>query len=153
MLITVTDVKPYDGTYELSFEQELTAREWGWIKRLSGYLPASIDAAVLGDDPEFACVLAVMAMRRTGKIAAAEVPGVFDRLIDAPYGSTIQVKFDEADANAEDDAGPPALSSNGSETTSGRGSRTSSETSEPNLTGSGIPGSVISQSAPATLVN
>ena len=37
--IAITGCKPYDGHYELDFNQELTTREWGWIKRHAGYLP------------------------------------------------------------------------------------------------------------------
>src|SRR3954469_19473391 len=90
MLLTVTGVKPYDGSYELELEQELTTREWGWIKRLAGYLPLAVTDDAFGD-PELACVLTVIAMRRTGRIAPGEAPAVFDRLADAPFGSAITV--------------------------------------------------------------
>ena len=37
-------VPPYDGRYDFDLEgRELTTREWGWIKRLSGYLPLTIE--------------------------------------------------------------------------------------------------------------
>jgi hypothetical protein len=41
--IVISGVKPYDGRYEFELGDELTTREWGWIKRLSGYLPSTLD--------------------------------------------------------------------------------------------------------------
>ena len=38
--ITLTGFKPYDGRYEFDLDgNEFTAREWGWLKRLAGYMP------------------------------------------------------------------------------------------------------------------
>lgn len=152
MRIQIDGVRPYDGSYELDWDDELTTREWGWVKRLSGYLPLDLERAA--DDPEFACVLAVIAMRRAGKIDTAELLTVFERLIDAPFVAAITLEFDAADEPEEpeaDDAGPPASSSNGSETSSGAASPPSSEPSEAEtLHGIGTPASASSESGPPT---
>ena len=46
--------------------RELTTREWGWIKRLSGYLPLNIEDGL--GDPELVIVFAAIALRRAGKV-------------------------------------------------------------------------------------
>jgi hypothetical protein len=152
MRLTVTGVKPWDGSYELRFADELTTREYGWIKRLSGYLPLELDKAVTGGDPEFMCVLAAIAMRRAGKIDADQVPDVFERLADAPFGSTITFDTDD-EPEAEGDAGPPARSSTGNGSSSGDGSTTSSETSPASPPDSGTPASDSSASVPLKSVS
>jgi hypothetical protein len=147
--IVVHGVKPYDGRYELDLEQEFTTREWGWIKRLAGYLPADMTDSSF-TDPEFICVLAAVAMRRAGRIQPIEVPDVFGRLIDAPFTEAITAQTD--DDQEEPPVDPTASSSlNGS--TSGAGSPTSSGPSAPPPSPIGIRGSDISASAPPTLAS
>ena len=71
--IVVEGVRPYDGRYEFDIAgQELTTREWGWIKRLSGYLPLTVEEGF--SDPELVTVFAAIALRRAGKITVQEVP-------------------------------------------------------------------------------
>ena len=137
--IIVSGAKPYDGRYEFNLGVELTTREWGWIKRLAGYLPATLDDDNAFSDPELVCVLAAIAMRRAGRIQPQEVPAVFERMADAPFGTTITIEAGQQEEAEEGDAGPPARSSNGSEPTSGPASPTSSETSEPTQQLYGIP--------------
>jgi hypothetical protein len=146
--LIITGVHPYDGRYPLDLETEFTTREWGWLKRLAGYLPLQLDDNAFAD-PELACVLAVIVLHRAGTIERTEVPKVFDRIVDAPFGSTITI---EADEDAEADAGPPASSSNGSSATSGASSPASSETSAPTQPPTGTPGLASSVSDPSTLV-
>ena len=44
--LTIKGVPPWDGRYEFDLEdRELTTREWGWIKRWSGYLPLTVAEA------------------------------------------------------------------------------------------------------------
>ena len=102
-------VPPYDGRYEWDLEgRELTTREWGWIKRLAGYLPLNIEDGL--GDPELIAVFATIALRRAGKVETAEVPRAFEYLSDAPFdGSRIRLETDTVEA--EDDAGPPPESS------------------------------------------
>lgn len=148
--IVVQGVKPWDGRYEFDIvDNELTTREWGWVKRLTGYLPLTVEQGLEGGDPElFACFAALM-IRRAGKIGNGEVQEVFDRIADSPFGSTIQLETDDQNQEGADADSPPA-SSNGSEHSSGTVSTLSSETSEPIPLASGTPDWVISQSGPLT---
>jgi hypothetical protein len=147
--VVIEGVKPYDGRYEFDLAaSEPTTREWGWIKRLSGYMPATVTDGFEGADPELFSVFAVIALRRAGKIEAREVNQVFDRFADAPFATSIRLETDQPDAR-EGDAGPPVGSSSSSGTFSGPAGRTSSdpsETSSPN--GSGTPDSDTSELAP-----
>ena len=105
--ITIDGVPPYDGRWEWDLEgRELTTREWGWIKRLSGYLPLNIEEGL--GDPELVIVFAAIALRRAGKVEPKDVPQVFERLSDAPFGERITL---ETDLVEEDDASPPPSSS------------------------------------------
>jgi hypothetical protein len=146
--LVITGVKPWDGRYELNLDNEFTTREWGWVKRLSGYLPVTLDDDAMSD-PELACVLACIVLHRAGRIQAREVPDVFERLADAPFGSTITIDVGEQE-QTEGDASPPETSFNGSSATSGTGSPTSSDPSTPTPPVSGIPGSDTSVSPPVT---
>ena len=122
--IVIEGVHPYDGRYPFDLVgQELTTREWGWIKRLSGYLPLTVDYT----DPEVLTVFACIALRRTGKVQAQDVPAVFDRLSDAPFGSAITLETEPVEEGDADSPPPSSSSSNGAD--SGHSSPTSSETS------------------------
>jgi hypothetical protein len=137
--IVIAGVAPYDGRYDLDLEQrELTTREWGWIKRLSGYLPLTVEDGF--GDPELITALAAIALRRAGKIQADEVPAVFDRLADAPFGAAITLDLgQQEDADPADPPLPPSSPvSNGF---SGVGSTPSSDRSTGIPRGSGTRGS------------
>jgi hypothetical protein len=143
----IAGVRPYDGAYEIDFDREFSAREWGWIKRFAGYLPVDVDDRTFGD-PELACVLAVIAMHRVGRIGPAEASAAFEKLEDAPFGSAITVETEPEPEPQEDERRPPPPSSSGNGVTSGAGSPTSSATppSPPNAIG--IRGSDTSVSDP-----
>jgi hypothetical protein len=147
--IVVEGVKPWDGRYEFDLErQPLTTREWGWIKRLAGYLPITIDEGFDGGDPELFTCFAVIALRRAGQIENRDVAATYERIIDLPQERTIRI---ESDTEAiEDDASPPATSSNGKQGSSGPSSPTSSETLPLSPARSGTPASASSGSGPAT---
>lgn len=141
----IEGVKPYDGRYDFDIEgRELTTREWGWLKRLSGYLPLTIEKGLEGGDPELITAMAVVALHRAGKITTAEAPAVFDRIIDAPFGSTVRLESDDV-AAGEDEDRPPTPSSPESETDSGAASMTKSETSPETRNGYGTPDSDTSE--------
>jgi hypothetical protein len=141
--LVITGVKPYDGRYQFDLaDSDLTTREWGWIKRLSGYMPVTVEEGFDGGDPELFACFAVIALWRAGKIERAEVEDVFDRVADAPFGAAIRLESGTADQ--EDDQSPPPPSLNGSESSSGPASSTSSDLSTDPLSGSGTPGSAIS---------
>jgi hypothetical protein len=137
--LIIEGVPPYDGRWQFDLEtQELTTREWGWIKRLSGYLPLTVEEGL--GDPELVVVFACIALRRAGKATPTEVPKLFEELSDAPFGSAITMETDVVD-EAEDDAGPPASSSSENGDSSGATSTPSSETSVPPPSLSGTPDS------------
>jgi hypothetical protein len=83
--IIIAQVPPYDGEYEIDFDQAFSGREWRWIKQLSeGELrPASLTADDISD-PDFVIALAVIAMRRSGKITDQQVLEAANVLADAP---------------------------------------------------------------------
>jgi hypothetical protein len=148
--IVIADARPYDGTYELDLEREFSAREWGWVKRLAGYLPVDVDDRTFGD-PELACVLAVIAMHRAGRIQASEAPAAFEKLQDVPFGSAITAVDTEPPEPQDGAPGrPPQPSSTANGAISGGGSPTSlaNPPSPPNATGT--PGSDTSGSVPST---
>lgn len=108
--IIIQGVKPYDGEYPLEMQEEpLTTLEWRWVKKISGYLPLTIGDGFAGADPDLVCALAVIALRRKGKIQKEQALLVADRLADAPFdGAAIQLVFDEEEETSEDaDARPP----------------------------------------------
>lgn len=145
----IDGARPWDGRYEFDLEtQPLTVREWGWIKRFSGYLPLTIDKGLEGADPELFAAWAVIAVRRAGRVQPAEVQDVYDRLADAPVGAAIT--FEIGDRTEDADAGPPPGSSDASRSISGEGSTTSSA---PSTDASGIPGSDTSESDPVRLAS
>jgi hypothetical protein len=146
--IVITGVPPWDGRYQFDVaDEEPTTREWGWIKRLTGYLPVNIDEGLRGADPELFTVFAAIALRRAGKITQAEVPDIYERLIDAPAGVTIRLESDQPVDDEVVDS-PPPEGNGGNGTSSGPGSPTSSEISPPTLPVSGIPASATSVSRP-----
>lgn len=132
--IVIDGVRPWDGRYEFDLAgSPPTSREWGWIKRLAGYLPLTLDEGFKGADPELFCVFAAIALRRAGKIEPGQVPDIYDRLIDAPFGATIRLEADTPDEEETEPEQDPTASSNGNGGSSGPGSPTSSETSEPQI--------------------
>ena len=147
--IAVAGVKPYDGRYELDLDgQPLTTREWGWIKRNCGYLPVELTAESF-TDPELITMLAIVAMRRAGRVDTGQVPELWDRFSDVPVGAAITMGQDD-DADVEGDAGPPARKNDAKQSTSGPSSPNGSETSEGPRSRTGSPASATSESAPAT---
>lgn len=107
--ITITGVRPFDGEYPLDLEEEpLTTLEWRWVKKISGYLPLTMADGFAGGDPDLVIALAVIALRRGGKIQKEQALTVSDRLSDVAFdGAAIQLRFDGDDEDAEDDASPP----------------------------------------------
>ena len=144
--IVIEGVKPYDGRYELDLEgREFNTREWGWIKRLSGYLPLTAEAGFTGADPELFTALAVICLHRAGKIGTPEVPAVFERIADAPFGSSLKLDTDEAEEGEEGaEPAPPLANSNGNGSISGPALPTNSETSAESPSDYGTPASAIS---------
>lgn len=150
--IVIEGVRPYDGRYEFDIAgQEFTTREWGWIKRLSGYLPLTIEQGFSDGDPELFCVFATIALRRASAIEARDVPTVFETLVDAPFGGTIKLDSDRAAAADEDEdpfAASTRESSPGNTPTSGLRLTTNSAAWGEQQTATGTRESDISESPP-----
>jgi len=140
MDVLIEGVPPWDGRYQLDLiEQQFTTREWGHIKRLTGYLPVGYEEGLDKADPELICVFAVLALRRAGKIETPDVAGVYERLIDAPAFAAVTLDTTTGQPREEGDADPTA-SSSGNGGSSGADSRASSETSAALPSSSGIHG-------------
>jgi len=129
MDVVVEGVRPWDGRYPLDLNgQELTTREYGWIKRLTSYMPVDMGDGLEKADPELVCVFAVIALRRAGKIENTDVPSVYERLIDAPSFSAVTLDT-TGDAPREEGEADPLASSTRNGSSSGHGSTANSETS------------------------
>lgn len=106
--LAIRGIRPYDGEYELDEERAFNAREWRWIKRISGYMPNTVSEGMRGGDPDLYVALAVIAMARSGRIDRDEGLRVADEIAEAPFDdASITVVVDPK----EDDADPPALTS------------------------------------------
>ena len=152
--MVIQGLKPYDGRYPAGEITGLTVREWGWVKRLTGYTPSMLDDNSLSD-PELSAVLAIIILRRAGRIDTTEVQAVWETFQDAE-NATIDLVFEpdpNQDPDAADDAGPPSTNWNGRPVSPGPNSKTSSGTSEPlTLPAFGTPESDTSAFVPPTSV-
>lgn len=125
----IINVPPYDGAYDLDIAgQPFSTVEWRWLKRISGYMPLTIDEGWKGGDPDLFLAFAVIAMRRAGKIQKDEVLEVAAVIEEAAVdGTSITFKGDEAEV---DETNPPLPSSSAdSPLDSGESSSASTETS------------------------
>jgi hypothetical protein len=138
--IVIEGTSPWAGRYEFDLSESiesLTLREWGWIKKLGGYLPGTIQEGLLGADAELIGTFACIALYRHRKIEKDRVPEVFEQLIDSPFTS-VKVEFGEQ-AEESDRTPTQATSSNGSPVSSGLVSPTSSVSSDESPTAVGMP--------------
>jgi hypothetical protein len=133
---------PYDGEYELDAAEAFTTTEWRWIKKISGYMPATITDGLKGADPDVFVALSVVAMSRAGRITREEVLPVAEQLAEVPFdGATITLQGEASE-------GPPAVSQetsvdaeskSGSSGSSGDDSPTPSESQENGQSPTGPP--------------
>lgn len=124
--LTIQGVAPWDGEYPLDAEAEpFTYREWGYLKRYANYLPLTLKDGLEGSDPVLFAVLALIVLRRAGRIQESELQATFERFLDAPFsleeGTTVRLHL-EPDPEEGDAAGPPQESSNGNSSISGTSS-------------------------------
>jgi hypothetical protein len=147
--LTVEGVRPYDGRYEFDLRgSTFSVREWGWIKRYSGYLPLTIDEGLAGSDAELMAVFALIALSRARRLATEDVPDAWERFADAPGVVTVRLELTREVAAASDADDPPPRKQNGNAADSGDDSRTSSEISDETRRATGTPGSASSASRP-----
>lgn len=151
--IVITGVQPWDGRYELDLiNSEFKTREWGWIKRYANYGPATLDGTALLTDPEMVTLCAIIAMHRAGKIEIRDIPDMWERFADVPFGAAIKWEFGDRD-ELEDDAAHPTESSSANGNSSGAGSRTGSGSLADPLSPTGHQSSATSPSDQPTLVS
>lgn len=125
----IVSVPPYEGEYDFDIAAHpFSTVEWRWIKQIAGYMPLTIEKGWEGGDPDLFLAFAVIAMRRSGKIAKAEVLQVAAEIEEAVVDGTA-ISFRAAEAEAAD-ADPPLESSPGdSKPDSGEDSSESTATS------------------------
>jgi hypothetical protein len=141
MEIIVEGVRPWDGRYPLDLlALDFTTREWGWIKRLTSYMPVDYTDGLGKADPELVCVFAVIAMRRAGKIENADVPSVYERLVDAEAFSAVTLDTTGDQPREEQPEADPTASSSENGSSSGDASNANSEISLPPRSASGTVG-------------
>jgi hypothetical protein len=106
----VLNTPRYKGEYEFDIETEpLTNLEWRWIKKISGYLPLTIDEGWRGGDPDLFVAFAVVALARAGKIQQAEALIVAESFGDLPFdGAAITVIGDKTEEGEEIPPAEPA---------------------------------------------
>src|SRR5262245_19736101 len=106
--LVISGVAPFDGAYPLDIDEApLTTLEWRWIKQLSGYLPMTITEGLAGGDPDLIVALAVIAMRRAGRITREQVLMTADQLADVPFDDAhLSYRLGDAEQNGGD-ASPP----------------------------------------------
>ncbi len=107
--IKIHGIRPWDGEYELDPDRSFNTREWNWIKKVSGYMPLTVQDGFAGGDPSLFVALAVISMCRAGRITREEGLRVADELAEAPFdGASITMVGDDA---PEEDANPVPLDS------------------------------------------
>lgn len=95
--IVVKGVRQYEGEYVFDLADEpLTTLEWRWIKKISGYLPLTIEDGWVGLDPDLILSFGIIAMRRAGKIDKDRALVVAEQLED---GAEIKMILGGADAD------------------------------------------------------
>lgn len=134
--IVIEDVPPYDGEYE--FEGAFTNRELHIIKRISGVRAGELEEASTAMDSDLLVAIAVVLLRRAGKLPRHVPDEAVELFWEAEAGSIRYV-------GAKGDAGPPAPTSSdalaepsvndGSSGAASSASSGTSEESDPSRTG------------------
>jgi len=108
--VIVSGIPPFDGEFELDLSTRVfSTLEWRWIKKISGYLPLTIQEGLEGGDPDIFVVMAVIALYRAGKIQREQAYMTADLLAEPPFdGSAIQIIVGESEQPGDDR--PPASS-------------------------------------------
>jgi hypothetical protein len=142
--VELKGAKPWDGRYELEIlEQPLTTREWRWVKKYAGYIPMTLTPENW-TDPDVVTVLAIIAMHRANRVTEDQIPDLWERLSDLPFGDTIVLT---TDPDPEADARPPDRKKSSSRGSSGASSPTASANRDETQEATGSPRSATSESA------
>jgi hypothetical protein len=138
--LVISGLSPWDGRYDFDLaEDALTTREWGQIKRFTGYLPLTLLDGLQGGDPELFAVFAVIALTRAGKITRDQATETYERFLEQPFDADTVTLTDEQ--QEETVVLPPPASSSRNDASSGPNSRANSESSAASRPGSGTPNS------------
>lgn len=101
---------PYRGEWPLDLGQSFTILEWRWIKKISGYLPLTLEDGFSNLDPDLFLALTVIALARAGKVRPESVLDVAHRMEGTAFDGSMIVFDAGADNDDEgDDAGPPPV--------------------------------------------
>ncbi len=102
----VLNTPRYKGEYELDFEGEpLSALEWHWVKKISGYTLGTVGDAADDNDPMFFVAIAAVALVRAGRVRRDGVFAAAEELAELPFdGERIRYVGDAAEAG---DGSPP----------------------------------------------
>src|SRR3954451_17021770 len=104
MIVEIEGVPGFDGRYPLNLSEEpFTMWELHLIKKVSGIRAGELEEASDAGDSDLVVVLAVVAMRRAGKVRKEHAIQVADLLMDSAAGV---IRYREDDKG--DDASPPA---------------------------------------------
>jgi len=96
--LVLEGMSPYDGEYEFDTERPLNAREWRWVKVLSGHTPRTFNDALSDIDPDVYLAVAVIAMCRASRISREDFQKVADELAEMPFSlSSITLVGDEVE--------------------------------------------------------
>lgn len=140
--IKIDGIPAFAGEYDLDIgDQPLNALEWRWVKKISGYLPFTIDDGLAGGDPDVVIALAVIAMARAGKITRDQVLAAAEQLADVPFDDAhLQLLAGEpVDPPEGQKTSEPSVSGNGSSGSSGDDSSTTSASPDGTLPPIGHP--------------
>jgi hypothetical protein len=103
----ILDHPRYKGSYDFDIVDEpFTNLEWRWVKKISGYLPLTLNAGWEGRDPDLFVAFAVVALHRAGKIRPEEALQVAASFDDATFGEGITLA---PDPNAEEEEETPTM--------------------------------------------
>lgn len=106
MAKVIVHVAPFEGEYDLNVaEQGWTTVELRWIKKLSGYLPLTLDEGWEGGDADLFNAIACIAMYRAGRLKKEEVLKAAEILEDYPMGEAVTFEPDEAEDEEDDEEG------------------------------------------------
>lgn len=100
--IQIRGIKPWDGDYDLDTDRAFNAREWRWIKQVSGYMPLTVSDGFAGGDPDLFVALAVVAMCRSGRIEKAQGLDVAEQLSEVPFDGAAISMVGDAVEDADD---------------------------------------------------
>lgn len=124
--VVVEETGQWDGRYPFDVPFDPTLREWIWIKDLADYYPLTFEEGFRRMDAALVTVVALISMRRAGKISVEEVPRVWERWQDLPVVIRLELGEEE---EPEDPMTASETRSDANENSAGTSGSTGSEAS------------------------